>query len=145
MPKANAAGGTYYGYEGLVEDANNRVSELDPSRNADGTVVDGFESEERDLSDREAGDYNVGEPPLTTDRDAQEEQDAQREREEEQEENAGSEKDQRTDTEREADENAAASRHAAKVHLTPDAVKKEEAAKPSATKASAPSASAKKR
>lgn len=51
MPKANNAGATYYGMEGHVEDAHARVSELDPSRNADGTVVDNLESDERAFDD----------------------------------------------------------------------------------------------
>lgn len=51
MPKTSHAGSTYYGQEGHVVDAEGKVSELDPSRNADGSVVDGFDSEERDLSD----------------------------------------------------------------------------------------------
>ncbi len=57
MPKANANGATYYGVEGHVLDSHDRVSELDPSRNVDGTVVDNFESDERDMEDRPAGEY----------------------------------------------------------------------------------------
>lgn len=48
--KSEATGATFAGHEGIVEDANQRLWEVDPSRNADGTVVDGFESDERDLS-----------------------------------------------------------------------------------------------
>jgi hypothetical protein len=51
MPKkSEATGATYQGHEGIVEDANQRLWEVDPSRNVDGTVVDGFESDERQLS-----------------------------------------------------------------------------------------------
>lgn len=51
MPKkSEATGATYQGHEGIVEDANQRLWEVDPSRNANGTVVDGFESDERDIS-----------------------------------------------------------------------------------------------
>jgi hypothetical protein len=51
MPKkSEATGATFAGHEGIVEDANQRLWEVDPSRNADGTVVDGFESDERDIS-----------------------------------------------------------------------------------------------
>jgi len=52
MPKANHGGATFYGYEGVVLDSHDRPSELDPSRNVDGSVVDGYESDERDLTDR---------------------------------------------------------------------------------------------
>jgi hypothetical protein len=49
-----AADGTYsqYGAEGLVQMADGTVQEADPSRNADGTVVAGFESDERTMEDR---------------------------------------------------------------------------------------------
>lgn len=51
MPKkSEATGATYAGHEGIVQDANQQLWEVDPSRNADGTVVDGFESDERELS-----------------------------------------------------------------------------------------------
>lgn len=56
MPKTSESGATYYGHEGLVEDGQGKVSELDPSRNADGSVVEGFESDERELDDRDAGE-----------------------------------------------------------------------------------------
>jgi hypothetical protein len=52
MPKTNQAGATYDGHEGLVTDGEGKVSELDPSRNPDGSVVDGYESDERELKDR---------------------------------------------------------------------------------------------
>jgi hypothetical protein len=48
--KSEGTGATYAGHEGHVEDANQRLWEVDPSRNVDGTVVDGFESDERDIS-----------------------------------------------------------------------------------------------
>jgi len=54
MPKANHVGATYYGYEGHVEDAHGRFSELDPSRNVDGSTVDGFESEDRNIGEQES-------------------------------------------------------------------------------------------
>lgn len=41
-------GATYEGQAGIVSHADGRLSELDPSVNLDGTVVDGFESEERE-------------------------------------------------------------------------------------------------
>ncbi len=56
MPKANHGGATFYGYEGVVLDSHDRPSELDPSRNVDGSVVEGFESDERDLTDRKDGE-----------------------------------------------------------------------------------------
>ncbi len=64
MPKTNDPGGaTYFGYEGVVEHAGGRgstrpggLSELDPNLNVDGTVVDGFESEDRDLKGEERED-----------------------------------------------------------------------------------------
>lgn len=89
MPKATHAGATYYGYEGTVVDARDRVSELDPSRNVDGSVVDGFESDERTIEDRQAGDYpastRVGEAlslePPTPQEDEQDEREQQEEEE----------------------------------------------------------------
>jgi hypothetical protein len=62
MPKTNdATGATYAGYEGVVEHAGGRgassrpggLSQLDPSREVDGKLTEGFESDERDISDRE--------------------------------------------------------------------------------------------
>jgi hypothetical protein len=53
MPKTNYAGATYAGHEGIVENAVGELSQLDPSRNVDGSVVDGFESDERELDERE--------------------------------------------------------------------------------------------
>lgn len=48
MPKIDAQGNaTAYGMEGIVENAEGGLSELDPSRNVDGSTVDGFESDER--------------------------------------------------------------------------------------------------
>lgn len=71
MPKTNAGGATYAGHEGLVVDGEGKVSELDPSRNADGTVVDGYESDERDLKDRDPGESPAEivpiEPPADSD------------------------------------------------------------------------------
>jgi hypothetical protein len=52
MPKKSMESATYYGHEGLVVDANDKVHEVDPSRNLDGSVVDGYESDERTLEDR---------------------------------------------------------------------------------------------
>lgn len=61
MPKTNdATGATYAGYEGVVEHAGGfgstrpgGLSQLDPSREVDGSVTEGFESEEREIEDRE--------------------------------------------------------------------------------------------
>lgn len=61
MPKTNdATGATYAGYEGVVEHAGGfgstrpgGLSQLDPNREVDGSVVEGFESEEREIEDRE--------------------------------------------------------------------------------------------
>ncbi len=54
MPKTNAGGATYHGHSGIVADGEGKLSELDPSRNVDGSVVEGFESEDRELTDRDA-------------------------------------------------------------------------------------------
>lgn len=57
MPKiASNGSATAYGQEGIVKDAAGQLWELDPSRNLDGTAVDGFESDERDLSGAEERD-----------------------------------------------------------------------------------------
>lgn len=48
MPKTNYSGATAFGLSGIVENAYGERSELDPSKNLDGTTVDGFESDERD-------------------------------------------------------------------------------------------------
>lgn len=69
MPKTNDnTGATYAGYEGVVEHAGGPgstrpggLSELDPSRNLDGSVVDNFESDERELDDRDGPLSVVGE------------------------------------------------------------------------------------
>lgn len=66
MPKTNdATGATYDGYEGVVEHAGGRastryeeealrgLSQLDPSRRVNGEIVEGFESEEREIEPRE--------------------------------------------------------------------------------------------
>jgi hypothetical protein len=61
MPKTNdASGATYYGHEGIVEHAGGAgstrpggLSEVDHARNLDGTVIAGYESEEREVEDRE--------------------------------------------------------------------------------------------
>ena len=54
MPKIAANGAaTAYGQEGVVQSATGELWELDPSRNLDGTAVDGYASDERDLSDAE--------------------------------------------------------------------------------------------
>lgn len=62
MPKINQAGATYYGQEGLVTNGDGVISQLDPSRNADGTVVDGYESDERELEDRDGTPGDKREP-----------------------------------------------------------------------------------
>jgi hypothetical protein len=57
MPKIAANGSaTAYGQEGVVQGADGQLWELDPSRNLDGTTVDGYESDERDLSGAEERD-----------------------------------------------------------------------------------------
>lgn len=61
MPKTNdATGATYEGHEGIVEHAGGRgstrpggLSEVDPNRELDGSVVEGYESEDREIEDRE--------------------------------------------------------------------------------------------
>ncbi len=87
MPKTNdASGATYEGHEGVVEHAGgyastrrpDGLSELDPSRNLDGTVVEGFESDEREIEDRDAGVAEVG-PVLPVERVIPDEDDAKRE------------------------------------------------------------------
>ena len=70
MPKTNdASGATYLGHEGIVEHAGGAgstrpggLSEVDVSRNLDGTAVDGYESEEREVEDREGA--ALAEPTL---------------------------------------------------------------------------------
>lgn len=48
MPKTNdATGATYQGVQGVVQAATGRLDEVDPSLNLDGTVKDGYESDER--------------------------------------------------------------------------------------------------
>jgi hypothetical protein len=81
MPKVSASGAaTAYGQEGIVRNAEGGLSELDPSRNLDGTPVDGFTSDERDLSNAE----ERPEPTTTTDfrpnAEEQERMDEQREK-----------------------------------------------------------------
>jgi hypothetical protein len=78
MPKTNdATGATYQGYEGVVEHAGGRastryeeealrgLSQLDPSRRVNGEVVEGFESDERQIEPREgsvAADFSEVKP-----------------------------------------------------------------------------------
>ncbi len=51
MPKkSEGTGATFEGHEGIVQDAAQQLWEVDPSRNLDGTVREGFESEDRDIS-----------------------------------------------------------------------------------------------
>lgn len=68
MPKIDAEGRpTSAGMTGHVVNAASEIHEVDPSRNVDGTVADGYESDERELSDDE--NYQspgVGEPPAPT-------------------------------------------------------------------------------
>ena len=58
MPKtSDTNGATHAGMQGIVQAATGRLDEVDPSLNADGTVKDGFESDERpDLEDRSEED-----------------------------------------------------------------------------------------
>lgn len=46
-------GATFDGHAGIVSHADGRLSELDPSVNLDGTVVDGYESQEREVDGSE--------------------------------------------------------------------------------------------
>jgi hypothetical protein len=68
MPKINAEGmPSSAGMTGHVVNARDEIHEVDPSRNADGTVRDGYESDARELQDDE--NYRspaVGEPPVPT-------------------------------------------------------------------------------
>lgn len=72
MPKTNdATGATYDGYQGVVEHAGGAgstrpggLSELDPSRNIDGSVVDGFESDEREISEEEPNALGADVTPI---------------------------------------------------------------------------------
>ena len=111
MPTISQAGPTSAGYEGHVLDGAGKVHELDPSRNVDGTVVDGYESDERQLEDREihTGPSPSDEPVRTVPDD--ERTDAQDdERTDAQDDEQNEKVDERTDAEREADENADRSR-----------------------------------
>lgn len=56
MPKKSLERATWYGNEGLVVDANDKLHELDSARNLDGSVVDGFESDERTVEDRDGSE-----------------------------------------------------------------------------------------
>jgi len=58
MPKtSDTNGATHAGMQGIVQAATGRLDEVDPSLNADGSVKDGFESDERpDLEDRSEDD-----------------------------------------------------------------------------------------
>lgn len=62
MPKTNYGGATYAGHTGIVENAAGELSELDPSRNVDGSVVDGYESEDRDLKDEDRPEVQQADP-----------------------------------------------------------------------------------
>lgn len=68
MPKISSPGiPSSAGMTGHVVNARDEVYEVDPSRNVDGSRVDGYESDERDLKDDE--NYQspaVGEPPVPT-------------------------------------------------------------------------------
>jgi hypothetical protein len=66
MPKTNdASGPTYYGMEGHVVDSHDRVHEVDPSRTVTGEVVEGFESDEREIEDRSTGAANEVAPQIS--------------------------------------------------------------------------------
>lgn len=68
MPKTNdASGATFYGHEGIVQAANGRLDQVDPSRNPDGSIVEGFESDERDIENEDGGDRFDGNVPLVAD------------------------------------------------------------------------------
>ena len=60
MPKKSMVSATYAGHEGIVEDARDNLHQLDPSRNLDGSVVEGFESEDREIQDRDEGSPTTG-------------------------------------------------------------------------------------
>jgi len=82
MGKINARGeATAAGMTGIVQNAEGKLSELDPSRRLDGTPVDGYESDERDFEDFEKRETPAGpdsEPQV--EEHAQEEMDAANER-----------------------------------------------------------------
>jgi len=68
MPKIGPTGQpSVYGQQGIVKSADGTLYEVDPSRNLDGTVVAGFESDERpDLEDAPRNpDELVESPDLT--------------------------------------------------------------------------------
>lgn len=82
MPKTNVNGATYAGNDGIVEDAVGRLSQLDPSRNLDGSVVDGFESDEReieadDVQEKDLRADSTTVTPITEDDDASEDEPAE--------------------------------------------------------------------
>lgn len=60
MPKKSMVSATYAGHEGIVEDARDNLHQLDPSRNLDGSVVEGFESEDREIEDRDESSPTTG-------------------------------------------------------------------------------------
>lgn len=82
MPKTNdATGATYAGHEGIVEHAGGAgstrpggLSQVDPSRELDGSVVEGFDSEERQLKDLKG----AAPADVQTARDIREEQEEER-------------------------------------------------------------------
>lgn len=88
MPKTNdATGATYAGFEGVVEHAGGfgstrpgGLSQLDPNREVDGSVVEGFESEEREIEDRQGapaadfGEVHSVDPEKRSDAENQERQ-----------------------------------------------------------------------
>lgn len=54
MPKTAANGSaSMAGGEGIVQDAQDGRWQLDPSRNLDGSAVDGYESDEREIDEEQ--------------------------------------------------------------------------------------------
>lgn len=92
MPKIDAEGRpSYAGQEGLVTNAVGEVHQVDPSRNVDGSRVDGYESEDRTVEDRDDTDAPVGGSTeiSATETDEQREQREAAEQAEEQDDTAG--------------------------------------------------------
>jgi len=60
MPKINPdSNASAEGMEGIVQHATGKLSELDPSRDVDGSVYPGFESDEREIEDEEREEPRV--------------------------------------------------------------------------------------
>lgn len=75
MPKTNDGGGaTYAGFTGVVEHADGRLSELDPERNLDGTLVEGEHPDHAEGEEREGAFADpTGVRPIETEEQTEEE------------------------------------------------------------------------